>query len=100
MRVPLRGVSDTYNFILQPSDDNDEPGLRVRSSGFNPREGWLNAEIRAAVSNFYEVSPRNVALNVEAATLMCHTVDRLEGAVVRARISRLIPVAGALERTL
>lgn len=98
--IPLRGVSDIYNFVLQPSDDPGENSVHVRNSGFRPREGWLNAEVRAAVSHFYELAPHRAALEVEAASLRCYAGDRLEGAVVRARTSRLVPVARALERTL
>lgn len=100
MSVPLHGVSDIYNFALQPSDDPGENSLQVRNSGFSPREGWLNAELRAAVAHFAELPPRNSALEVEGATLLCQTTDRLEGTAVRARIARLIPVARALERAL
>ena len=98
--IPLRGVSDIYNFVFDPTDDPGQTPVSVRNSGFRPREGWLNAELRDAVSHFYELAPRRTRLSVEAATLVCDTSDRLAGAVVRDRISRLVPVASALERTL
>jgi hypothetical protein len=98
--IPLSGVSDIYSLVLQPSNDAGEDGLRVRSSGFNPRSGWLNADVRAAVSDFYELAPGKTTLDVEAGTLMCHTADRVEGALFHARVSRLVPVARALERAL
>ena len=98
--IPLRGVSDIYNFVLQPSGDPGRNSLHVRNSGFSPREGWLNADVRAAVSHLYDLAPRKGSLDVEAGTLMWQTADRLEGTIVRARISRLVPVASALERAL
>ena len=98
--VPLSGVTDIYNFVLHATGDPGGDGLRVRNSGFTPREGWLNAEVRSAIAYFYELAPRNVALDVEAGTLNCQTTDRLEGSVVRARALRLVPVARALEQAL
>ena len=98
--IPLEGVSDIYSLVLQPSDDPGDNGVRVRNSGFKPREGWLNADVRAALSHFYELAPRHAALDVAAGSLMCRDADRVEGPVFRARIARLVPVAKALERTL
>jgi hypothetical protein len=98
--IPLTGVSAIYSFSMQPSDDPADSGVRVRNHGFSPREGWLNDEVRPALSHFYELTPHKEALEVEASALTCQTYDRLEGAALRARVSRLVPVATALERTL
>jgi hypothetical protein len=98
--IPLNGVSDIYSLVLQPSNDPDDRGVRVRSSGYEPREGWLNEDVRAAVSHFYEVAPRNRPLDIAAGNLLHISADRVEGATLRDRVARLLPVARALERAL
>jgi hypothetical protein len=98
--IPLNGVSDIYSLVLQPSSDPDDRGVRVRNSGFNPREGWLNDDVRAAIGHFYEVAPRREPLDVAAGNLTYSSAERVDGASLRARVDRLVPVATALERAL
>lgn len=95
--IPLAGIPDIYSLRLRRKRNGE---IDVLDSGYHPREGWLNTDLRKALLDFFAVAPRFGTLDIERGQLVYRSSGRLAPEKLRTLVPLLVDVAARLERAL
>jgi hypothetical protein len=102
--VPLRGVGDIFSLQFRPrrvpmlSGSDDE--LRTLVTGYQPREGWVDEEVRRSLVAFYALDHPRAYLDVDGGKLVYRCPKQLDAGELRELVQRQVRVAAELERVL